>query len=442
MITVFIPDNFLPERTYAVKTLLTHYLGLEVEVVPKKETPYYELRWNERSIVIADHFFGKIKGEATYTDTHYLPQQVIQTTTMGLEEILMIYGAEQLQLAPHRIECGVDIFAGAFFMLTRWEESLGDERDPHGRFPASRAQIVKDGYILRPIVDEYVALLRQWMVSMGFPVPPDSSTYKVVPTCDVDIPYFWKSKPVWKILGGRLRTHWNPFQSVKDVSEYRHVEAGDEKDPYDTFDYLMNLAEQKGLRFQFNFIGGGKTKFEGYYAIDAPHIKSLISEIQQRGHAIGLHPSYDAYNDSVMISDEKRAVEESAGTEIISSRQHYLRFALPETWRRLHAAGINVDSTFGYAAEPGFRCGTCKSFPVFDIHTRETFTLMERPLIIMDVSLRMYKNLSIEDSILLCEKIRDQVKKHNGELVILWHNSSLSRIDGWVGWERVLENLL
>lgn len=442
MIKVFIPGNFIPERTYAVRTLLTHYLGIETEIIPSLETPYYELRWDDTSIVIEDHFFGKIKKGSTYADEHYLPQRIVQTRTMGLENILMLYGEENLQTTPHRLECGVDLFAGAFYMLTRWEESIGDYRDQHGRFPASRAQVVKDGFILRPIVDEYVELLHKWLLSFGYTVPADSSTFRVVPTCDVDIPYFWKSKPVWKILGGRFRTHWNPFQSVKDIREYRQVQSGNEKDPYDTFDYLMSLAERKGLRFQFNFIGGGKTRFEGYYAINAPHIKALMSEIQKRGHTIGLHPSYDAYNDSVMIADEKKAVEKSAGTVITSSRQHYLRFALPETWRRLYVAGIREDSTMGYAADPGFRSGTCKPFPVFDIHARESLDLIERPLIIMDVSLRMYKNLSVEDSILLCENIAEQVKKHNGELIVLWHNSSLSRIDGWTGWEKVLERLI
>jgi hypothetical protein len=60
----------------------------------------------------------------------------------------------------------------------------------------------------------------------------------------------------------------------------------------------------------------------------------------------------------------------------------------------------------------------------------------------MDVSFRMYKNLSIAESIKLCENIIAQVKKHDGELVILWHNSNLSEIDGWEGWNEVLENLM
>jgi hypothetical protein len=326
-------------------------------------------------------------------------------------------------------------------MLTRWEEALASNKDLHHRFPAAAAVVVKNGFILRPIVDEYSLLLQRWLRSIGYSLSEKTSGYSIIPTCDVDIPFYWRSKPVWKALGGRLMKHWNLIESVKDYSDYTRVKNVKEKDPFDTFDYLMTLAEKNGTRFQFNFLGGGKTKFEGYYKIDDPHIKALMEQMISRGHRIGVHPSYDTYLDTSRIIHEKKAVESSAGVAISSSRQHYLRFAVPETWKRLSAAGITEDSTLGYAAEPGFRCGTCKPYPVFDIHQREQLALIEKPLLIMDVSFRMYKNLSIAESIVLCEKIKEQVKKHHGELVILWHNSNLSEIDGWEGWNEVLENL-
>ena len=441
MLTVYIPNNFIPERTYAVRTLLTHYCGVQVEIIVKEGGTAYELRWENKSIIIDDHFFGRIPEGKSYIDQAYLPKKIVETTALGFEGILMLYGTEHLEISRDSIRCDVDLFAGTFFMLTRWEEALEVKKDLHNRFPASAAAIVKEGFVLRPVVDEYTFLLRNWLLAIGYLIPDNTSTYKVIPTCDVDIPFYWRSKPVWKALGGRLLKHWNLIESAKDLSAYKAVQSGKEKDPYDTFDYLMTLAEKNGNRFQFNFIGGGKTKFEGYYKIDDPQIKTLIAEMKSRGHGIGLHPSYDACNDASLIIEQKQAVEINAGVSINQSRQHYLRFALPETWRHLAAAGIEEDSTLGYAAEPGFRCGTCKPFPVFDIHQREQLPLIERPLLIMDVSFRMYKNLSIEESIALCEKIKAQVRKHNGELVILWHNSNLSEMDGWGGWPKVLENL-
>lgn len=442
MLTVYIPNNFIPERTYAVRTLLTHYCGVQVEIIVKEGGTAYELRWENKSIIIDDHFFGRIPEGKSYIDQAYLPKKIVETTALGFEGILMLYGTEHLEISRDSIRCDVDLFAGTFFMLTRWEEALEVKKDLHNRFPASAAAIVKEGFVLRPVVDEYTFLLRNWLLAIGYLIPDNTSTYKVIPTCDVDIPFYWRSKPVWKALGGRLLKHWNLIESAKDLSAYKAVQSGKEKDPYDTFDYLMTLAEKNGNRFQFNFIGGGKTKFEGYYKIDDPQIKTLIAEMKSRGHGIGLHPSYDACNDASLIIEQKQAVEINAGVSINQSRQHYLRFALPETWRHLAAAGIAEDSTLGYAAEPGFRCGTCKPFSVFDIHQREQIPLIERPLLIMDVSFRMYKNLSIEESIALCEKIKAQVKKHNGELVILWHNSNLSEMDCWGEWPKVLENLL
>lgn len=441
MITVHIPSHFTAERTYAVRTMLTHYCGVEVAIVVEEDMRAYEIGWEQKTIVIADAFFGRVPNGEQYIQAKYLPSQIEACSAIGLDNIIRLYGEEKLDTTRDSIRCEVDLFAGLFFMLTRWEEALPVEKDLHGRFPASEAMIVKAGFILRPVVDEYAALMRGWLKALSYPVPEHRSDYKVVPSCDVDMPYYWRSKPLWKSLGGRLLKHWNVFETVKDYREYTGVATGNAKDPFDTFEYLMDLGEKNGCRFQFNFIGGGNTKFEDYYPINDPFITGLMSSIKSRGHHIGLHPSYDTYTDAKMIAIEKQAVEQTAGMSISSSRQHYLRFAVPETWRALSEAGMTEDSTMGYAAEPGFRCGTCKPFFVFDIHAREQLSLIERPMLIMDVSFRMYKQLSITQSIALCEEIKAQVKKHQGELVILWHNSSLSQVDGWEGWHKVLETL-
>jgi hypothetical protein len=442
MITVHIPNDFIPERTYAIRTLLTHYCGIQVQIVTDHGLDAYVLKWDDKSIRLADHFFGKIPEGKPYIDSKHLPSGMVETTSPGLEGIIMMYGKEHLEVSPENIRCDIDLFAGVFFMLTRWEEALDVKRDQHNRFPASEAALVKNGFILRPVIDEYAALIKKWLQGFRFPVPAETGRAKLVPTCDVDIPYYWQSKPAWKSLGGRLLKHWNILESVKEYAQFKAVQSKGEKDPYDTFDYLMSLAEKQGVRFQFNFLGGGSARVDAYYRCDDPPILALMEEIKSRGHIIGVHPSYDAYNDSTKIKSEKENVEAAAGHIISKSRQHYLRFSVPETWRYLEENGIAEDSTLGYAAEPGFRCGTCKPFPVFDILHREQLNLIERPLLIMDVSFRMYKHLSIPESIALSNQIKEQVKKHHGEFVILWHNSNLSEIEGWDGWEEVLESLM
>ncbi|MEP6792831.1 MAG: polysaccharide deacetylase family protein, partial [Saprospiraceae bacterium] len=392
MVQVFIPDNFIPERSYIVRTLLQHYCGVEIEIIPKKNSSQYELVWNDKSIIVQDHFFGNISEGESYLQSKYVPEKIIPTQSLGLDHILLLYGDEHLEITRDKIVCHVDLFAGAFFMLTRWEEAILKDKDSHGRFPAANALIVKSGQILRPVVDEYTTLLRYWLLTLGYPLKEDTAKYKVVPTCDVDIPYYWQSKPKWKIIAGGFR---HPLHFLKDIKQSKAVKRGQQKDPYDQFDYLMTLAEKADNRFEFNMIGGGRTRYEGHYDISDEQIKTLMQEMSNRVHRIGAHPSYNSFKDASMMKNEIKAISKSSGLQISSSRQHYLRFEVPDTWRCLSEAGIKTDSTLGYAAEPGFRCGTSKPFPVFDIHERKELPLIERPLLIMDVSFKMYKKYSV-----------------------------------------------
>ena len=68
-------------------------------------------------------------------------------------------------------------------------------------------------------------------------------------------------------------------------------------------------------------------------------------------------------------------------------RQHYLRFAVPETWRHYASAGLSYDATLAHADQPGFRCGTCYDFPVYDLEQRCPLPLRERPLTVMELTL-------------------------------------------------------
>lgn len=439
MIKISIPDNFIAERSYAVKTLFSHYGKVDIEIIPSAENSDYKISWNNKTIIVKDHFFGNIPSGSTYLHQEFIPEIIVASSAAGPDDALILFGEDRFEITENNITSHIDLFAGAFFMLSRWEESVIQEKDLHGRFPAAAALVVKTGYILRPVVDEYSVLLRKWLMQLGYRLPEDTNKYKIVPTCDVDIPFYWNRKSVIRMFAANFFLH--PFEILKEWKNYKQVNSGRQKDPYDQYDYLMHTSESAGVRFEFNMIGGGKTRFERNYHIGDPQIKSLMQKMITRGHHIGLHPSYATFKNAEMIKVEKEAVSINSETQVTTSRQHYLRFEVPRTWRCLSEAGISTDSTLGYAAEPGFRCGTSKPFPVFDIDQRKEIDLVERPLLIMDVSLRLYKKFSIEESIELCKKIMDQVKKHNGELVFLWHNSSLSEIEGWKGWNEVLENL-
>ena len=86
---------------------------------------------------------------------------------------------------------------------------------------------------------------------------------------------------------------------------------------------------------------------------------------------------------------------------------------------------MEIDSTVGYPEMPGFRCGTCYDFPVFNTLTRKVLQLREMPLVMMERSLTGYMGLNPREASLEAEKIYLEVKKHKGNFVFLWHNSTL-----------------
>ena len=99
------------------------------------------------------------------------------------------------------------------------------------------------------------------------------------------------------------------------------------------------------------------------------------------------------------------------------------------------------DSTLSYADKEGFRCGTCYSYSVFNILTRNTLKLKERPLIVMEGSLANYQNVSPEEMKMKILNLIEKVKKYRGEFVFLWHNSSFN-IPFWKKYQNIYEEVL
>ncbi len=106
-------------------------------------------------------------------------------------------------------------------------------------------------------------------------------------------------------------------------------------------------------------------------------------------------------------------------------RQHFLRLDIPLTWRNHEAAGLDHDSSLGYADQIGFRAGTCREYPLFDLLESRPLRLRERPLIVMDATLFGYLGLGLDEAASRTRTIVDACRRHRGDAVLLYHNDSL-----------------
>ena len=95
------------------------------------------------------------------------------------------------------------------------------------------------------------------------------------------------------------------------------------------------------------------------------------------------------------------------------------------------------ESSMGYAEMAGFRCGIAKAFPTFDCERQQALSVMELPLIAMDVTLAHYQGLKPAQAFEKLQQLGHETRKHGGEMVLLWHNSSWNTYF-WAPWQEVL----
>lgn len=320
-------------------------------------------------------------------------------------------------------------------MLSRWEEFVIKDKDLHGRFSSKSSLADKFNFLDRPIVNEYVEIIWALLQEIGIEEERKDYRYTIVPTHDVDIPYMWWS---WKQKAKSFAAKLYGRRMNELQNNLKHLVRG--SDPYDTHGLFMELSEKVNVKSHFFFMTGGKTSYDNRYKITHPRILKLIESIKEKEHCVGLHPSYDSYASPEMLQEEKSKLEDASKLSINTGRHHYLRFDLPVTWRHWNDIGMQWDSTMSFADQSGFRCGVCLPYPTYDIVNRQKLTLYERPLIVMEASVAIYENLSLSSATDKVIKLKNQVKKYNGEFVFLWHNSSLND-EKWLPYEPLLYEL-
>lgn len=427
----------LPEKEYCFKVLLEAFLGLPYRVETTPDILDFQLVLpNGKQITLTDSFVETSRDSSTFSPISTLNEGVNLPHPFRQDLPLpVICGNRSFHKTEEGFACGLDIFASSFFMLSRWEEYVSTEHDGHGRFPAAASMAYREGFLQRPVVNEYLDLLWDMLVALGWNQPRKQRNFHLHLSHDVDHPLLWWSPR------DRLRTLAGSLLKRRDVRETRFWLQPWKEDPFDTFDEMMDWSEQAGVQSHFNFLGKREHHSDCFYPLGHPFVQNLMHKITDRGHVIGFHPSYEAFGHAAKFNAELESLRALSPQVVRTGRQHYLRFSVPDTWQVWENAGMEWDSTVGYADAPGFRCGTCYEFPVFNILTRQTLSLREKPLVAMDVTLALYNNSNPQEALTTLNRLQEEVKKHQGEFVLLWHNSSLNDYF-WKDWKTVYQSFI
>jgi hypothetical protein len=346
-----------------------------------------------------------------------------------------------------------DLLGMAAWILTRCEEIGTPHADEFGRFPAEASHAFRHGYLQRPLVDEWFEWLAR-VIAMRWPTAvARRPSFAFQLTHDVDEPARYSFRPAARLMpalvadalrGAPPGVLWRGL--VRRGARLRQL---DPRDPYNTFDWLMRESESRGLRSAFNFICGRTNPIrDADYEIEHPAIRALLRRVAQRGHEIGLHPSFGSYLSPGIIASEARRLRRVCDSENISQnvwggRMHFLRWAMPVTLLGWEEASMQYDGTLGYAQQPGFRCGTCFEYPAFDPVSARPLALRLRPLVAMDgsVTADCYLGLGYGEEAYKCfAGLRDACRSLGGTFSLLWHNSELVRPEQRALYRAVLDS--
>lgn len=460
MLKISCPLSRPAERKYIFHVLFTEFLGIdyEVEFEQRNDVEITLPKGNEHRLVLADVLFSK--SEEEWLKPGSLPDRPLtKLEVAGIESIPVIYGLRDFSVQPmllHTdppfIQCSLDLFGSCFFMLTRYEELVCQERDGHDRFPSEQSLAYQEGFLDYPIVNRYTELLWSMLNSLWPGLNRKRRESRKVISHDVDYPFFTFRRSNLSIAKESLGDVIKRRQLESAMRKARMIGSGVttlERDPFNTFDWMMELSERAGIRSSFYFITEQtEADIDGNYSINDPEIHSLMIRIHERGHEIGLHPSYRTYLSPQQIKREFRILRNEAELAGIrqeqwGGRQHFLRWKAPDTWQGWEEAGLQYDSTLGYSDRPGFRCGTCYEYPVFNLRTGMALKLRERPLVVMELTVldAMRSGPDEEQAFAEISHYYRECAKYQGDFTLLWHNSRLVRSLDRKVFRRCIEEL-
>lgn len=329
-----------------------------------------------------------------------------------------------------------DFLGLCYWVLNRLEEIKTDKLDKFQRFDPYYSHAYIHGYLERPIVDEWMDIFSQLIQKVWGNISLKKHEFRFEVSHDVDRPTRYGFKDALGFVKSVAADLKQGFIQDAFFAPYVKLNGKRElhpRDPYNIFNWIFDVSKRLNIKNAFYFISGGVSAYDADYKLTDVQIQKLMKEIANNGHEIGLHPSFDTFLNPEQLKKEFNELKQQCDYLNIKQpkwggRMHYLRWSHTETLQAWEDAGLNYDSTLGYSAMPGFRCGTCYEYTVFNPLIYQTLKLKEHPLIVMEVMLVQDLSLTKEQKENAKSKIVElihTVKKVNGNFTFLWHNSTL-----------------
>lgn len=337
-------------------------------------------------------------------------------------------------------DTGFDLLAGIFFLITRYEEYLPHQKDTYGRYSHTSSLAFKAGFLQLPLVNIWLEDFRVLLLKY-FPelhLPKREFSFKA--TYDIDIAWSYRNKGFRRNAGAIAKLFFSG--KWRSMMHRLRVIRGKRHDPYDAYEWMDNLHQQFNLQpIYFFLVAQQKGKFDKN--IDAQNLafQQLIKQLAEK-YTIGVHPSWASGDHQTLLPKEKSWLQKITEQTITSSRQHYIRFELPATYRRLIAIGIADEYSMGYGTVNGFRASIASPYYWYDLKAENKTPLRIHPFCFMDANAYYEEKKSAADALQDMQTYYESIRAVNGTMITIWHNSFLGIDEVHEGWREAYEHFI
>jgi hypothetical protein len=425
-------EQITPRLRYVIRHIFENLLGVEPVIVRSDEVT------DGTTLPIISYTYQPGKGGGMHiVPAGLLFQQGINPDLHPnidyRDQIPVIFGSTTQD------SLGFDIFSAIFYVLSRYEEYISVHFDSHRRFQPDSSPFFAHKLYAIPVADEWVLLLKN-KLSEHYPhLSFKKQSYTYLPTIDVDMPYAYRFKKLPYTVGGIAKSILRKdYYSLKTRLQ---ALVSKKEDPYFTFDYLNSVTAQHSIQPLYFYLCSGQKPYDPIAGYRKRAVQETVKFNQQHALA-GLHNSYHTLDKPELITKELGQLQSMIEEPIFRSRFHFIRFQIPQSYQQLLQAGIREDYSMGFPSINGFRSGTSHPFYFYDLSREEETDLKIFPFQAMDATYIHYLKFTPDEAYDDLVQIREQVRRHNGTFIIIWHNNYFEPTPLGQHWRKVFEAML
>lgn len=410
MLLIF-TKQITPRISYVFKHICTRILGIKIDFTTEIDA-FLAHKGPKAS-------YGKqpLGNELFFQSHGLLTQQGIESVEINVREweaTKCFFAVSDKSAIPF------DIFAAAFYLLSRYEEYLPHVKDHLGRFSAQESLGFKYNFLESPVIDIWAytlkSLLEQKFPNILFP-KKQTTVHSLI---NAQVAYAFLNKGIFRSLIGFVSDLFR-LKLKQFILRFRVV-VGLQKDPYNTYKWILDVTKKSSMKLTVFFLLGEAVAFHETIHTQKQKFKMLIKYVADYKE-VGLLVSLRALTNPDFLKSEKTTLEQIINRTVQSSQNSNLLLSLPEIYRNLLALEIKKDYTMVYENQPGFRAGTCTAFLFYDLDFEITTPLKIQPIA---CTTQGFLKLSPKDTALKITQMFGKVQHVNGTFSVLFSNKDFS----------------